>query len=131
MTKAIGEFNIASWDEETYQELEGDAKLTRAVVTQTFSGDLSGTGDVQWLMCHSQDGTARFVGLQRVEGSIEGRSGSFIAESVGDFDGARVTGSWSVLAGSGTGELAGLRGSGSFEAPLGSKASFQLEYSFE
>jgi hypothetical protein len=128
---ATGEFEIASWDEDTYQELEGEAKLTRASVTQTFTGDISGTGDVQWLMCYGPDGTARFVGLQRVQGTIGGRSGSFVIESPGDFDGARAAGQWSILPGSGTDGLAGIRGEGGFEAPLGSKASYMLDYSFE
>jgi len=33
-----------------------------------------------------------------------------------------------VVDGSGTGELAGISGSGSFDAPLGSEASVELEY---
>ncbi len=128
---ASGEFEIASWDEDTYRELEGEAKLTRASVTQTFTGDLSGSGEVQWLMCYGPDGTARFVGLQRIEGTIDGRSGSFVVESLGNFDGAKAAGPWSILPGSGAGGLAGIRGEGGFEAPLGSKASYTLDYSFE
>ncbi len=128
---ASGEFEIASWDEDTYQDLEGEAKLTRASVTQTFTGDLDGTGAVQWLMCYGSDGTARFVGLQHIEGTIDGRSGSFVVESPGNFDGVKAAGPWSILPGSGADGLTGIRGEGGFEAPLGSKASYTLDYSFE
>ena len=131
MMNADGEFSITSWDEETYQEIEGQGRLARVSATGSFTGDLSGTGDFRWLMCYRRDGSARFVGLQRIEGTVDGRSGSFVVESVGDFDGPGVSATWSVLSGSGTGELAGLRGGGHFSAPSGSNASFRLDYRFE
>jgi DNA-binding NarL/FixJ family response regulator len=34
--KAHGSFELASWQEDTYDDLGGGAKLTRASVTQTF-----------------------------------------------------------------------------------------------
>jgi len=131
MTKANGSFELASWDEKTYEDLGGGAKLTRASVTQTFSGDIEGDGAVEWLMAYRKDGTARFVGLQRVTASIGPRNGSFVLETTGDFDGKMATWEASVVRGTGTGDLEGLAGSGSFGAPHGSKASFQLDYRFE
>jgi hypothetical protein len=74
------------------------------------------------------EGDATFVGLQQVKGSLAGRSGRFVAEAVGRFDGKQSTGSWTIIAGSGSGELTGLTGEGSFEAPGGPKASYSLEY---
>jgi hypothetical protein len=130
MTKAQGSFAVTSWDEETYEEVDG-GKLTRASVTQTFTGDVDGEGAVQWLMSYRRDGTAHFVGLQRIRGTIGGRSGSFVIETIGDFDGEVASGTWSVVPGAGSAALEQLRGAGSFEAPLGSKASFQLEYELE
>jgi hypothetical protein len=127
MTKARGSFAVTSWHEDPYEELEGGGKLTRASVEQTFTGDISGDGAVQWLMSYRSDGTARFVGLQRVRGSVGDRSGSFVLETAGDFDGNEAKGTWSVVAGSGTAGLTGLRGAGMFRAP---KASFELDYEF-
>ncbi|MDP9295363.1 MAG: DUF3224 domain-containing protein, partial [Actinomycetota bacterium] len=123
-----GSFEITSMGEDTYQELEGDAKLTKAKGAQTFSGDIEGEGSVEWLMCYSQEGGARYVGLQQVKGSLGGGSGSFVLEAVGSFDGEQATGSWTIIPGSGSGELTGLTGEGSFEAPGGPKASYSLEY---
>jgi hypothetical protein len=68
------------------------------------------------------------VGLQHVAGSIGGQTGGFVLESVGDFDGGEAKGTWTVVTGSGTEELAGLRGEGHFRAPRGSEASFELDY---
>lgn len=127
MTKAGGSFDVTSWNEETYEELPDGGKLTRAIVEQTFSGDVEGKGAVQWLMSYRSDGTAHFLGLQRVRGTLGGRSGTFLVETSGEFDGAEAHGSWTVIAGSGTGDLQGLRGTGSFRAPHGSHASFELD----
>ena len=127
MTKAQGSFDVTAWNEETYEELDGGGKLTRAVVEQTFTGDILGEGAVQWLMSYRSDGTAHFVGLQRVRGILDGRSGAFLVETSGEFDGTEASGSWTVIAGSGTGDLQGLRGTGSFRAPHGSHATFELD----
>ncbi len=131
MTKATGGFELASWEEETYEELEGGGKLTRASVTQTFTGDIEGEGAVQWLMAYGKDGTAHFVGFQRVRGAIGDRKGSFVMETIGDFDGTVATWTCAVVSGSGTDELAGLTGKGTFGAPHGPKASFELEYQID
>jgi hypothetical protein len=128
MTKARGSFDVTSWNEETYEELGGGGKLTRAIVEQAFTGDILGDGAVQWLMSYRSDGTAHFVGLQRVRGTLGGRTGTFLVETLGEFDGAEAGGSWTVIAGSGTGDLEGLRGTGSFRAPHGSHATFELDF---
>lgn len=128
MTNARGEFTVASWDEDTYAELDGGRKLTRASVGQEFTGDIAGKGHVEWLMSYRDDGTARFVGLQQVDGSIGDRSGTFVVETIGEFDGKEAKGSWSVVAGSGTGQLTDLKGAGEFTAPMGGTPTFNLEY---
>lgn len=71
------------------------------------------------------------AGVQRVDGSIGGRSGSFLVETVGEFNGAEAAGTWSVIPGSATGELAGLGGTGGFRAPHGSNADVELDHTFD
>jgi hypothetical protein len=131
MTKAHGSFELASWAEDTYEDLGGGAKLTRASVTQTFQGDVAGDGSVEWLMAYRADGTAHFVGLQHVRGSIGDRRGSFVLETIGEFDGQQATWQGSVVQGTATGALEGLSGQATFGAPHGSTAAFELDYSFE
>jgi hypothetical protein len=130
MPKLDGEFTLSSWEEETYAEREGERKLTRATVTQDLAGDVVGKGQVEWLMSYGEDGTAHFVGLQQFEGVIDGREGSVVLETIGDFDGTEATWSGRVIEGSGTGGWAGMSGEGRFQAPHGSRASFTLDYSF-
>jgi Protein of unknown function (DUF3224) len=128
MPTATGSFEVKHWNEADYEERDDGAKLTRAEVEQSFSGDVAGEGAAQWLMSYRKDGTAHFVGLQRVTGVIGDRKGSFVLETVGEFDGAEARWTATVIAGSGAGDLEDLRGSGSFRAPHGSTAEFELEY---
>ena len=130
-THAEAKFEVQSWEENTYVELEGDAKLTRASVGQAFTGDLEGEGSVEWLMCYREDKTAEFVGLQRFVGTLGSRSGSFVMTTQGSFDGSEAKGSLAVVAGSGTEELSGITGTGEFAAPMGSTASVELDYDVE
>ena len=130
-THAQAQFKVESWEENTYEELGGEAKLTRASVGQAFTGDLEGGGSVEWLMCYREDKTADFVGLQRFVGRIGSRSGSFVMQTRGSFDGTEAKGRLDVIAGSGTEELSAITGTGAFAAPLGSTASVELDYDFE
>lgn len=130
MTTARGTFEVLSGDEDVLQDGDGRPKLTRISGKQRFDGDLQGDGQVDWTMCYLPDG-ARFVGLQRFDGTVDGRSGALVLESVGDHDGKASTGTWTILEGSGSGALAGIRGRGSFTAPGGSTVSFQLDYELD
>src|SRR5215216_3667929 len=126
--RATGTFKIQGWDEKPYDEMEGGRKLTHASVKQAFSGDIEGEGAVEWLMCYRPDQTADFVGLQRIVGQVGDRSGSFVLlQAAGTFDGKEATCRLSVVPGSGTGDLRGIRGEGEFRAPLGSEAAVTLE----
>lgn len=125
---AHGTFEIEDWDEKTYQQLDGGGKLTEAKVTQKFTGDIQGEGSVIWLMAYTDPKTATFVGMQRVVGAIGGKNGSFLLETTGEFDGATARGDWSIVENSGTDQLAGISGEGTFEAPHGSTAEYDIDY---
>jgi hypothetical protein len=126
MATLKGGFQVTSWDENAYDERDG-RRLTRASVTQRFEGDIAGEGAAQWLMAYQPDGTARFVGLQLVDGELAGRRGTFVLETSGQFDGGVARWEAGVITGSCTGELDALTGAGRFEAPHGSKATYELE----
>jgi hypothetical protein len=128
MAQAKGIFEISGWDEKTYEELPNGGKLSEAKVTQRFSGDITGDGSVIWLMGYPSPKTARFVGMQRIVGAIGGRKGSFLAQTIGEFDGTVAKARWSIIQGSGTDALAGISGEGVFEAPHGSKAEYRVDY---
>ena len=126
MATASGSFSVSSWKEDAYDEAEGGGKLTRATVELAFSGAIDGDAAVEWLMAYRPNGTAHFVGLARLRGSVDGRAGTFVLENTGEFDGMVARGEWSVVQGSGTGDLEGLTGAGGFEA--GQEATYTLDY---
>ena len=125
---AEGTFTVASWDESTYQELEGKAKLTKASVAFAWAGDLQAESKSESLMCYREDGTAVYTGLDHVTGQLGGRSGSFVVRTDGAYANGEARTSWHVVEGSGTGELAGLRGEGLAVAVSGPGGTFSLDY---
>jgi hypothetical protein len=127
-TNGKGSFEVTSWNEDRYADIDGDRGLAQADVTQDFTGTIEGEGSVRWLMSYRPDGTADWLGYQRIVGTVDGRSGSFVLQSLGTFDGKLAAGDWSVVPDSATGDLAGLRGTGRMEAPMGTEATYTFDY---
>ena len=123
-------FQITSWDEKTYQEIGGGAKLSNAKVTQSYAGAIEGTSSIEYLMSYTTQGTANFVGLERISGTVAGKAGTFVLQHVGKFSEGKARSSWSIVPGSGTEDLASLRGEGSYVAGHGEPAQVSFTYSF-
>lgn len=102
---------IAGWDENPYEEVDGGGKLSRAEVTLNEGPDGLGPATLQTLLHYRPDGTSSFVHLMRVTGVLDGRSGSFVLLGQGTYDGTTARSESTVVDGSGTGELAGISGS--------------------
>jgi hypothetical protein len=135
--QATGTYTIKSWDEKTWDgrpwnEVPG-GKLTHSLVTQTFSGGIEGEASCQQLVAYSSDAYASFVGLHHIVGSLGGRSGSFVLQSSGTYADSTARVTWFVVPGSGTGELAGLSGQGSYSAGHEDypNVPYTLEYEIE
>jgi Protein of unknown function (DUF3224) len=126
--QAKGTFTVAGWDENTYQELENGGKLTKASVTFGFDGDLQAQGGWEAVMCYQPDGTASFTGYQHTTGELGGRRGSFVVRADGSFSAGQARTNWEVVDGSATGDLRGLRGTGTAVTTGGSGGDFTLEY---
>ena len=125
---ASARFAIKSWDEKPYSEGDNLPKLTRASVIKTYTGDIIGDGQVEYLMMYRSDGTATFVGLERVTGQIAGKSGSFVLQRTGVFEGGQAKETYSVIPGSASGGLRGLVGDGTSSVGHGMEHPFTLSY---
>jgi hypothetical protein len=125
---ANARFAIKSWDEKPYSEGQDLPRLTRASVRKAFAGDIEGEGQVEYLMMYRSDGSAAFVGLERVVGRIGGKAGTFVLQRIGVFEDGQAKESFSVVPGSATGELQGLRGDGSSAVGHGMEHPFSLNY---
>jgi Protein of unknown function (DUF3224) len=130
MTKARGAFTVESAGEEPYEALDGGVRLTHAKGTQSFTGDLNGSGTVHWLMLYRTDKTAQFVGLQRISGTIGKRRGTVVLAAQGSHDGSGSTISLDVVPGSGSGDFEGMSGTGKLTNPGGKTGTYELDYSF-
>ena len=128
---ANARFSIKSWDEKPYSEGKDLPKMTRASVDKTFTGDIDGEGHVEYVMMYRSDGTAAFVGLERITGRIAGRNGSFVLQRTGVFEDGQAKESYSVVTGSGTGELRSLRGEGTSSVGHAADYPFALKYELD
>jgi len=128
---ANARFAIKAWDEKPYSEGADLPKLTRASVTKTFTGDIEGEGHVEYLMMYRSDGSATFVGLERIDGRIGAKTGSFVLQRTGAFEGGLAKETFSVVPGSATGDLRGLVGGGSSSVGHGMEHPFVLNYDLE
>lgn len=110
-------------------EVADGVALGRMALNKAFVGDLEAVGVGQMLTALTPTkGSAGYVAIERVSGSLHGRKGSFVFQHSGLMnEGARQL-SISVVPGSGTGELAGLAGTFTLEIVDG-EHHYQFEYS--
>jgi hypothetical protein len=129
--RANATISVSRYEPVPYDEPAGGLALSRIHVEESFSGDIEADGVVEFLQAARPDGTASFVGIERVTGTIAGRSGTFLLQDSGTIEAGLVSGDWFVIPGSGTAALTGLRGTGAFRANLGEGAEVTLDYYFE
>lgn len=96
---------------QTPDEQAGDVKIARMSIDKQFHGDLEATSKGQMMAAGTDvQGSAGYVALERVTGTLAGRSGSFTLQHSGTMtrSGAQLT--IMVVPDSGAGELTGLAG---------------------
>ena len=123
---ANARFAIKSWDEKPYSEGKDQPRLTRASVVKTYTGDIEGDGQVEYLMMYRTDGSAAFVGLERIVARVGGKTGSFVLQRTGIFEGGLAKESYFVIPGSATGDLQGFLGEGNSAVGHGMEHPFTL-----
>lgn len=128
--QARATFKITGWNETPIHAGDGLVKVTQASVTQSIEGDLNGQGTIEFLMSYREDGSATYVGIQRVVGTLAGRSGAFVLLGEGAYDQGEgiATIHWRVAPGSGTGDLRGLDGEGKAVAGHTPPGTLTLSY---
>lgn len=104
------------------------ATLGRMSLDKQFQGDLEGTGKGQMLTAMTGvGGSAGYVAIERVAGSLHGRNGSFVLQHSGTMTRNSPRLVITVVPDSGTDALAGLEGTMTIEITPG-KHSYTLEY---
>jgi hypothetical protein len=130
-TTAKGSFQVSKWEETTYEEIGEGSKLTKVSIVQDFSGDLDAAVAWEGQMYYRTDGTAVYNGLLRFVATLAGRDGSFVATTSGGYDGDKAATDWTVVSGSGTGDLAGMGGRGTATAGAGTEGTYTFDYDID
>jgi hypothetical protein len=108
----------------------GDLVLLVVNLTLSFTGNLSGTGWVVLIgLNHTETGIIPFYGVAHFTGTLNAMSGTLLMSITGVNNGTYVRAHFDLQAG--TGQLAGVRGQGSFEGNVGTPASYTLRWTVQ
>lgn len=123
MTQAKGTFEVKLTPQAT-----DAADLGRMSIDKQFHGDLEAASKGEMLSAMgSVQGSAGYVAIEKVTGSLKGRSGTFMLQHNGIMNRGTPQLTISVVPDSGTGQLEGLSGSMAIEIADG-KHSYSFEY---
>jgi hypothetical protein len=106
-------------------------KLLEILISEKFSGGIDGESTVRALQVQRDDKSASMVSMQRFTGTLGGRQGTFVLQGKETVEDGKIEATWSVVPGSGTGNLSGLRGEGGFEGDFGKGSDGWLDYWLE
>jgi hypothetical protein len=126
--RATGTFEVKLTPQEA-EETGADPTLGRLAIEKTFQGDLEATSWGQMLTARTSiQGSAGYVAIERVTGSLHGRPGSFTLQHSGIMTRGEPQLTISVVPDSGSGELEGISGRIAIQIEAG-KHSYEFEYS--
>ncbi|MDG5496792.1 DUF3224 domain-containing protein [Niveispirillum sp. BGYR6] len=107
---ATGTFDVKMTPESEPDAADGTS-LGQMLLNKRFHGPLDATGQGRMLTAHTGvEGSAVYVALERVSGTLNGRTGSFVLRHLGTMDRGHPHLSISVVPDSGSGGLAGISG---------------------
>lgn len=105
-----GTFEITAHPEPPYDTVDG-VTLGRTSFEKRFSGPLTATSTVHMLAARTPTpGSAGYVALERITGTLDGRAGSFAVVHLGLMARGEPTLTLQIVPDSGTGALAGIAG---------------------
>lgn len=107
-----------------------DPTVGRMLLDKRFSGDLQAVSKGQMLAVRTgTEGSAGYVAIELVTGSLDGRTGSFALQHSGTMRRGSATLLVTVIPDSGTGELAGLEGTMAIVVADG-EHRYEFDYAF-
>lgn len=125
---AKGEFTV-KLQPLSFEGQSDGSKLSRMSIDKEIGGDLAATTKGQMLSAVGEvRGSAGYVAIEKVDGTLHGRKGSFVLQHTGTMNQGTPALSVTVVPESGTGELIGLVGD--FKIIIaGGKHSYEFGYS--
>lgn len=113
-TRLEASFEITGWEETDLVDEDG-VRTYRTDVSKSFSGDIEGTSEAWLVMTTTPSGPAAYVGLEVMDVSIGERDGTFVLKHDAVATDEGQTADWTVVPGSGTGDLADISGTAEIE----------------
>ena len=109
--KITGTFTVTMAPLTSYHQSESGNTLGRMSIDKVFSGDLLATSKGEMLSSRSpKQGSAGYVAIEHVTGSLQGKSGSFVLQHHGIMSAKGMQLTVEVVPDSGTQDLTGLSG---------------------
>lgn len=125
---ATGTFEVKSTPQPSGFKTE-DPNLGRMTGEKQFHGDLEATSEVQMLTAGtSVKGSAAYVAIEKITGTLKGRSGTFVLQHSGTMNRGVQQLTVMVVPDSGTGQLAGLSGKMNIMIATNGRHSYDFEY---
>lgn len=125
---AAGPFEVKLTPLEPANKTEGNV-LGRMSIDKQFHGDLEASSKGEMLTAGTvAKGSAGYVAIERVSGSLKGRTGSFILQHNATMTRGTPQLNIIVVPDSGTGELTGLTGTMNVIIAEGGKHSYDFAY---
>ncbi|MDT8909376.1 DUF3224 domain-containing protein [Amycolatopsis sp. PS_44_ISF1] len=125
-------FTLQNWEEHLASGTEGAPRVAYAHATMAYTGVIEGESICDYLLYYPGEGydggETTSPGYERFTGTVAGRRGSFVVRHEVAFDPKGIESRFEVVPGSGTGELAGLTGTGSVHGALGEPS---MSYTFD
>lgn len=119
-----GTFQITDWQENVEKELSDGAKLSNAIVQQSYTGDLTGSSEVRYQLYYDAHCNAIFVGFETLTLNADHAPATLVLQHSGAFKNGVASSQFTVVASSADASLLGR--SGSFKSTEGGKAEYQL-----
>lgn len=127
--QAKGEFEVKLAPLDSYAKGGEGVGVGRMSIDKSFYGDLEAMSQGEMLTAMTAvEGSAGYVALEQVDGSLNGRRGTFVLQHFGLMRGGDNQLILEVVPDSGTGELAGLTGEMEIIIEKG-KHFYKFEYS--
>ncbi|MDO8827839.1 DUF3224 domain-containing protein [Methylophaga sp.] len=126
--KAAGDFEVNLQPLDTYATGDGGINLGRMSIDKVFNGDLTAKSKGEMLSAMTTvKGSAGYVAIEQVSGSLSGKNGSFVLQHFGTMSHGNDHLVLEVLPDSGAGELIGLSGKMTIRIE-GGKHYYEFDY---
>jgi hypothetical protein len=126
MNHASGAFDVKITPQDNSTQT---STLGRFILDKQYHGDLEAKSEGQMLSAGTEvKGSGAYVAIERVNGTLNGRSGSFTLQHSGTMTQDKRSLTITVVPDSGTGQLTGITGSMKINVAPGGKHTYDFDY---